>query len=242
MKSVQSSIPRWNDVTAIFGGRFDPPHIGHRDAVGGLFLEPGIKQVFIVPSASPPHKRTWAAAQHRAEMAKLNFLPQKSDPEYSDAVHLDLREFERARRNPKQPSYTFDTLQELRSLHPSLAFVIGADQLKDLSTWYRFPEILKLCHWLVLERKPYQDETALRTLHQWSAGGLATPTSTSNTWQICNSAGFLRLVPTDAPPLSSTKIRESLSKQDSRHPVLETPAGLLPEVWAYLKKHQLYGI
>lgn len=232
----------WSETTAVFGGRFDPPHIGHREAVRGLFTTLGVKQVLIIPSAAPPHKQTSTSAEHRAELARINFSAQAEDPYFPQEVELDLRELDRAKRFPGRPSYSFDTLQELKPLYPSLAFAIGTDQLKELHTWYRFPELLRLCHWIVLERKSYPDATALKTLAEWSASGLVEPTTRQGHWKIRQSSFGLNLVPTDAPSVSSTQIRESLSLQEIRssNPP-QLPDVILPSVYTYLKKNKLYG-
>jgi len=236
VKSSRVSPPQWNEVTAVFGGRFDPPHLGHREAVRGLFQEPGVKQVLIIPSASPPHKTTMASSEDRAKMAFLNFQYSSGDS-FPSEVLLDRRELDRAILNPAVPSYTFDTLQELRQHYPKLAFVVGADQLDQLSTWNRFPGLLGLSHWIVLERKPVGGETARRTLQEWEASGLVSKANQSNTWQIRGSSSFLLLIPTKAPDISSTRIRESISRIGS-----PPPETLLPEVLGYLKVQRLYGM
>src|SRR3954447_542478 len=96
------SAPRWSEVTAVFGGRFDPPHLGHREAVRGLFEYPGVRRVLIIPSASPPHKPTFAAAEDRVQMAQLNFKSTATDS-YPPEVEVNLLELERSQRNPLQP-------------------------------------------------------------------------------------------------------------------------------------------
>src|SRR3954447_18077682 len=97
------SAPRWSEVTAVFGGRFDPPHLGHREAVRGLFERPGVSRVVILPSASPPHKPTWASAENRAEMASLNFQTFGFN-KFPQAIETDRRELDRARLRPEIPS------------------------------------------------------------------------------------------------------------------------------------------
>lgn len=74
--------PLWHETTAIFGGRFDPPHLGHLEAVQGLFRYPGVKAVRVIPAAAPAHKATSASMTDRAEMSRLCF---------PDEVTVDLR-------------------------------------------------------------------------------------------------------------------------------------------------------
>lgn len=239
MKSNSGSLPRWNEVTAIFGGRFDPPHLGHREAVKGLFQFPAIKQVLILPSATPPHKPALTPMEDRLEMARLNFKPTPQST-YPTEITIHSCEVDRAKKNPHIPTTSFETLEELKPQFPHLAFVIGADQLTQLPTWHRFLDLLVCCHWIVIQRKPENNETTNKNLHQtlseWQSSQLIRAVSTQ-TWQLRNSPYRLTLVPTEAPALSSTQIRESLSKNGT------PPDGsLLPEVWAYLKQKKLYGI
>ncbi len=224
-------------MIALFGGGFDPPHLGHREAVRGLFERPGVKKVLILPSATPPHKSTWATPEARVEMARLNFIQPSVLAPLPTEIELDLRELNRAQRQPQRPSFTYDTLQEFRSLSTPVAFVIGADQLEQLPTWHRFPEVLALSHWIILERKQSTQENARRILSTWESSGLIELTSNESVWKVSRSSFFITLVSTPAPAISSTKIRESIVRTGA--PPADT---LLPDVLAYLKVRKLYGI
>jgi nicotinate-nucleotide adenylyltransferase len=222
---------RWREVTALFGGTFDPPHLGHREAVSGLFETPGVKQVRILPSPIPPHKSFCATANQRLEMAKLNFSG-------AEDVAIDSREIERAKVNPQLPTYSFDTLVEMRREFSQLAFVIGADQLEKLSAWHRFPEILHLCHWIVLLRRPDGETKAAETIQKWTASGLLKPAAgeTTQEWET-RQGTRLTLVQTKAPLISSTYIRETIGRTGT-----PPPDALLPDVHSYLKLHRIYGM
>jgi nicotinate-nucleotide adenylyltransferase len=215
-------VIRWSEVSAVFGGRFDPPHLGHVEAVRGLFREPGVRRVFVVPSAQPPHKAAAATAAQRLEMARAAFAGLGGD------VIVDDRELRRA-----GPSYSYDTLQELRRETPELAFVVGADQLRDLRTWHRFPEILGLAHWIVLARKPDGEALTGATLREWESAGLARPERGG--WRLAGGR-VLIAVPTAAPAVSSTAVREAIGRTG------QAPEGTVSEgISAYLKQNRLYG-
>jgi len=226
----------WAEITALFGGTFDPPHIGHREAVQGLFSAPGVKRVIVLPTALPPHKKgNFADAKHRVAMTKLCFAPVIAGlTPLKGTIQIDQRELERAERTGR-PSYTFETLTELNSTN--LAFVIGADQLRDLPSWYHFPELLTLSNWLAIERRPSGSQLARQALRNWETSGLVRPAEEENDlWQIRDSSRFLKLVSTEAPAISSTEIRKSIALSG------EAPIGsLVPEVLAYLKQNHLYG-
>jgi nicotinate-nucleotide adenylyltransferase len=128
----------------LFGGTFDPPHIGHlivaQDAAEALALD----RVLFLPAGIPPHKRDRAISSAQVRLAMTRAAVG------GDACFLaDDRELRRA-----GPSYTVDTLGELRSEQPSadLLLLVGADQYRELHTWRRASEIRQYCQVAVLER------------------------------------------------------------------------------------------
>ncbi len=236
----RANPPRWTEMIALFGGRFDPPHLGHTEAIRGLFQTPGVRQVWIIPSPTPPHKPATAEFEHRVELARVGLLHAHPVGD-SNAVRLDLREADRTKLRPNLPTYTFDTLQEIRRESSQTAFVIGTDQLEQLHTWHRFPDLLGLSHWIVLARKPQGMERSQRVLNEWEVSGLVQKTShqgaNQGVWWIKGTNSYLNLVPTEAPELSSTQIREQIARTG------EAPQdSLSAEVLAYLKQNRLYGI
>ena len=121
---------------ALFGGSFDPPHLGHL-----AFAR------FVLESLSPdrlvwlPAGRQWqkpdqvmAAGSHRAAMIARLIA---SEPQF----RLDERELQR-----RGPSFTADTLREFSSENPGaeLMFLIGQDQYARLSTWYQVKTVVAL--------------------------------------------------------------------------------------------------
>ena len=228
----------WSEITALFGGTFDPPHLGHREAIKGLFTIPGVQRVWVIPSPAPPHKPSIASPEQRIAMARLCFM---DGPEpFVKNVELNFVELERSVRSPEQPTYSFDTIAELKRQNPKLAFVIGTDQLEKLNTWSRFPALLGLCHWLVLARKPQGEAKAMNTLKVWESSGLCRHEPTSphglhGVWRL-REGTILKLVPTEAPEISSTLIRETIGRTGS------PPENTLSQsISAYLKANRLYG-
>jgi nicotinate-nucleotide adenylyltransferase len=235
MKSALSASPHWHEVTALFGGTFDPPHLGHREAVDGLFAPPGpgVRDVRVIPSPLPPHKSAGVAIEHRIEMARLAFAPTSAGTSpLRGPVTLDLCEIERAKAHPGHATYSFDTISELGRDFPRLAFVIGTDQLEKLPSWSRFPRLLGLCHWIVLKRK--EASTGLRQLTELEASGLILREGPG--YRVRQGGTFIQVFETPARPLSSSQIREQIARTG------QPPEGsILPEVGAYLMKHRLYG-
>lgn len=224
--------PNWSEVTAYLGGAFDPPHIGHREAALGLIREPGVSKVWVIPSGTPPLKSRGTPPNLRLEMVRRGF------PAEIGIEELEIRRTLDHGSTSDHPSYTFDTLTELRRKQPKLAFVVGADQLSKMHLWHRFPDLLRLSHWIVLARKPDGLHLARETLREWEASRLVEPIAGSNRplWRLQDSNHFLTLCETDAPALSSTQIREHIERTGN-----PPHASLTPEVAAYLKDHRLYG-
>jgi nicotinate-nucleotide adenylyltransferase len=118
----------------LFGGSFDPPHLGHlalaRAALDALHLD----ELRWLPAGAPWQKagRAMAEPQHRSAMVALLLA---GEPRFA----LDPRELER-----QGPSYTIDTVRELRhhAQHAQLLLVIGQDQYAKLHTWRAWRELV----------------------------------------------------------------------------------------------------
>ncbi|HEX3894839.1 MAG TPA: nicotinate-nucleotide adenylyltransferase [Rudaea sp.] len=135
--------------TVIFGGTFDPVHIGHlRVALeASEFLDAHVR---LMPANKPPHRAPPVAnPKQRAAMLELAVAGQKN-------LSVDTRELRRG-----GSSYTLDTLIELRREFPpeqSIALLLGADAFAGLPTWHRWRELFALAHFVVLAR-PGHDST-----------------------------------------------------------------------------------
>ncbi len=135
----------------IFGGTFDPIHHGHLRLAEELAETAKLGEVRFLPSATPPHRsRPGADAHDRVAMAKLAIA---GNARFS----VDERETRRA-----GPSYTFDTLTELRNeLGPSrsVALLLGADAFLELATWHRWHALFDLAHIVVAYRPGFPIDT-----------------------------------------------------------------------------------
>jgi nicotinate-nucleotide adenylyltransferase len=128
----------------IFGGTFDPPHIGHLIVAERALSELRLDKVIFVPAAIPPHKVNdgIAASRHRVEMLRLAL---------QNSSRFEISETEIIRGGV---SFTVDTLAQLRSEHPGDQFflLIGMDNLLDFSAWKSPERILELAMVVVMTR------------------------------------------------------------------------------------------
>ena len=129
----------------IYGGTFDPPHLGHlilaETAAGSLKLA----RVVFVPAGTPPHKHkadVRASAEHRLIMVERAIA---DNPRFA----LSRVDVDRA-----GPHYSVDMLRLLRDEYPGAEFVflIGADTLRDLAKWSRPQELIRLARLGVMRR------------------------------------------------------------------------------------------
>ena len=127
----------------VFGGTFDPVHYGHLRTAFEMLQALSFAEVRFVPCGDPPHRGvTVANAAQRLAMVETAIEDQSG-------FVADDRELRRA-----GPSYTVDTLHELRAEFPqrSLGLIVGMDAFLGLPGWHRWEELLGIAHIVVAHR------------------------------------------------------------------------------------------
>ena len=127
----------------IFGGAFDPPHAAHIALVRAVMADLELDELRVIPTGYAWHKaRPLSLPQHRLAMARLAFADMPG-------IFVDDRETRR-----EGPSYTIDTLRELKSQWPDseLFLLMGEDQARALPSWRAWQEILQLAIIYVADR------------------------------------------------------------------------------------------
>jgi nicotinate-nucleotide adenylyltransferase len=215
MPNPQSAIrkPQSPPRFGLFGGSFDPVHLGHLMLANCCRQQATLDQIWFVPAAQQPLKPQGpqAADQHRLAMLQLACA---DDGAYA-VSEIELRR--------GGISYTVDTLQAVRDEQPKteLFFLMGADSLADLPYWHRPAEICQLATPLVV-RRAGTSEPDFEVLQ----GTL----STERLAEIRQSQ-----VEMPATPISSSQIRESIAKGDPWREFVPAP------VADYIQQHGLYG-
>ncbi len=142
MEAASGERPR---RLGVFGGTFDPPHIGHLAVARQLVETDDLDEIVWMPVRIPPHKthRRIAPAGLRLEMVRAA----TGGVEGQVVSDLEL--------GREGPSYTVDTLRALRSEYPDVdpVLILGADQFAEFSTWREPEEVARLARLWVLARE-----------------------------------------------------------------------------------------
>ena len=134
---------------AIFGGSFNPVHLGHLIIAECCLEQARLDRVLFMPAATPPHKQNslLAHCKDRIEMLRLALASH-------DKLEISLNECERG-----GISYTVDTVNDLIAQHPKdhFSLILGPDALADLPSWKKPQEILSAITILAIERRGVDD-------------------------------------------------------------------------------------
>lgn len=140
----------------VFGGTFNPPHLGHMLCAQAAVEQLGLDRLLFVPTAAPPHKEIAddPGAEVRATLVEAAVA---GDARFAVSRLELLRD---------GPSYTVDTLRDLRAEDPDreLTLIIGGDMALSFHTWREPESIVKLARLGVVEREEIDDDTIRRAL------------------------------------------------------------------------------
>jgi nicotinate-nucleotide adenylyltransferase len=205
-------------------GTFNPIHFGHLRSAMELLDELPLAQLRFVPAAVPPHRELpQVAARHRAAMVEAAIAGETR-------LICDRRELARS-----GPSYTYDTLLELREeLGPEqpLALLMGCDALLRLPQWHRWEELLSQTHLVVMARPGWEFPSAgpvAELLLAYEVDSAAQPSVL-----LQKPSGSVLSITLRPQHISSTAIRALLqSGKSARY--------LIPDaVLEYITEHHLY--
>jgi len=212
-----------------YGGTFDPVHNGHlaiaRAARDALNLP-----IRLLPAADPPHRPApGASAEQRCRMLQLALADETG-------LLLDRHELERAARHPQRPSYTVDTLAELRQAfgpETPLAWLVGADSLLSLATWHRWQDLFGLAHFIVAERPGSSLPQVVEGLLGQALDGRWTdqPQDLEDA-----AAGHVLRLHQPLRSESASEVRARIAADGPWQPLVP------PAVVGYIAEHRLYGV
>lgn len=197
---------------AIYGGSFNPPHLGHKAAAKTVLDTLCPDKLLVIPAAEPPHKQLDPGSPDgsvRLELCRLAF----ADMPGVEVSDLELRR--------PAPSYTIDTLEQLRQQYPDGEFILlmGTDMLQNFPQWRRFTDILQLVQLGVFVRSDGEEEKVCK----FAANLRDTYGATVQ---------IIRHVPVS---ISSTELRKAFPQRGGR-------TGVPAVEYAALVQRRLYGI
>ncbi len=140
---------------AVFGGSFNPPHLGHRSVVSMVSEHVHPDLFLIIPDNVPPHKELEEGSPDSVTRLRMCI------DNFDDLPGVQISDMEILREGR---SYTADTVTALRELYPAdtLMFVMGTDMLLSFEEWYRFEYLLKELELVVLSRFNNDDDEILK--------------------------------------------------------------------------------
>lgn len=234
-KNTKPSRPGYQpDRVGLFGGTFNPVHLGHVEIARSLKEGFPLDRILVIPSAAPPHKKVSgiADAKDRLTMARLCF---------DDLEGFEVSDIELKRTGP---SYTIDTINEILSSRNETAetfLMIGSDAFFEIHTWNRFREILERIPLIIMTR-PGDDLESPEQKRTRAGKYLEEKISYGYRWndEFCffENAQLKRLWFYNVTPLdiSSTRIR-----RDLRNNGCTSDSFLNNEVAAYINQKGLYN-
>lgn len=140
----------------IFGGTFDPPHIGHLMIAQTALCELKLDKVLFIPCGNPPHKAGKIITNSKHRLAMVAAAIQSNNRFEVSDIELVSKEY----------SYTANTLGRLEEIYPltELIFIVGADSLAYIKDWWHPEEIFARCTVAVVTRSDTSDEKLMNEI------------------------------------------------------------------------------
>ncbi|MCX5799245.1 MAG: nicotinate-nucleotide adenylyltransferase [Proteobacteria bacterium] len=186
----------------IFGGTFDPVHIGHLRVVEEVREFFFLERVYFVPVYIPPHKRNQriTSADERLKMLSMAIRG-------NNALYLSEMEIKRG-----GVSYSIDTIRSFEKKYKDLYFIIGIDAFSEIDTWHRYEEIFHHTNFIIMIRPTHKQVSGIE-MFPMNVRGDVKRVGEYTFEHISGKRIYVHNI--TQFDISSTKIRESLKKEKS---------------------------
>jgi len=136
---------KYKSKIGIFGGGFDPPHIGHQLIIFSILTSGFLNYSFIIPCSNHPFNKNMSLFLHRLKMCNLAF----SKFSKNKVLILDLENYLII------PTFSVTTIESIKLLRPDLLIfiVIGGDNWNKINKWYKYKYIYILSNFIIFYRK-----------------------------------------------------------------------------------------
>ncbi|UCF00297.1 MAG: nicotinate (nicotinamide) nucleotide adenylyltransferase [Planctomycetota bacterium] len=198
---------------ALFGGTFDPIHLGHTAVAGAAAAHIGADKIIFIPAKCSPLKDSLPSASDDDRLAMIALA-------IADNKKFQLDDYELKK---KEASYTLETVRRFQAQFgsdTSLYWLVGADSVGELQYWYRIAELIDVCNLCVMYRAGYKPPDFIRFESIWGSD--------------CVEKLQRNVIQTPLIDISSTEIRNRLAAG------LDVSDKLTPRVADYIHKHGLY--
>ena len=205
-------------LQGIYGGTFDPIHLGHVETVSSVLAQTNLVTIRFVPAATPPHRPVpGTSARDRLAMTRIAV---QHEPRFV----VDDRELHRC-----QPSFTSDTIRSLMMENPDSRYslILGLDAALGFDRWHEYQWLLDHVHLIVMARPGWSVPDSLplwwreREVEEFAALEVA---KAGKLWRV-------RINPVD---ISATRIRQALKHGEDIRQWLHNG------VFEYIRENRLY--
>jgi nicotinate-nucleotide adenylyltransferase len=221
---------------ALFGGTFDPIHLGHLAVARAAMRRFHLDRVFFIPSANPPHKPASELSPfaHRFAMVALacaehpRFIPSLAEAEANGAAAGDSQSI----------FYSVDNVRRIQREYNEpgdrICFLMGADSFLDIRAWKDYGTFLRLCDFVVAHRPGFPSDSFRRVIPPQLLAEETARKKRGATPSIALKQTTVYLLDTVDSDISATAVRHRLDRGRS---IL----GLVPaSVEEYIKKQAIY--
>ncbi len=209
---------------ALFGGTFDPIHLGHIACVQHLVDKMDFSKVVLIPTGQNPLKvdRIPASKEDRLKMLELAVR------DYREEITVD--EYEMMQNSP---SYSFETLKRYQDTYNSdqLYLVMGLDTFAEFDQWKNFEDIIKMTNLLVVSRPPYRRPYGVEDLPEGLRKHIQ---SYDRGFALLDSGKTIEFVTIKTEDISSTQVRKKLKAGKSLDSLIDM------DVEKYIIENEVY--
>jgi nicotinate-nucleotide adenylyltransferase len=214
------------ETIGLFGGTFDPIHIGHLRAAAEVRRKVGLDRILFIPSYLPPHKSGGASAPAADRLRMVELACRRRTGFEASGVEVEAQE----------KSYSILTLRKVRALQPEarLFFILGVDAFLEIGTWREYEKVIGACRFIVMGRPGFDLGRAKNVLEGRLRGTMGPLEAAGDLAGPAPPRLRVILLPIRAVDVSSTVVRDRVRRGLSVD-------GLVPRAVAdYIRDRQLY--
>lgn len=207
---IVNSAPAEKQI-GLFGGSFDPPHMGHVALVKAGLDVMGLDEIWVIP-ALPVHRELSGKADAATRLRWLEMI-------FSDNERVRVLDWEIRRGRPTAMVETLREFADRQTVVPWL--MLGADAWAGLAGWQKYPAHQGLCNVAVFARQGI--DQACVPLPGWKQAGI-------EHWRKCENSGHVLYLAVELPDISATALRRDIMQ------IEELADSIPPEIYSEVQK------